>query len=54
MPPIANSKPSEVQQCAASAQLTSLLIWKPASKYGRSSKNTLIAIYSLLSLWHSD
>lgn len=39
MPPVANSEPSEVQQyAAASACLTRLLIWKPPSNYGRSSK----------------
>lgn len=52
MPPIANSQPSEVQQCAVASQLARLLIWKPPSKYGVSSKNTLIAIYSLVSMWH--
>lgn len=39
MPPVANSEPSEVQQyAAAAARLTRLLIWKPPSNYGRSSK----------------
>lgn len=39
MTPIDNSKPSELQPCAAAAPLTGVLIWKPPSKYGRSSKN---------------